>query len=93
MQAKSKTKTDKFWAWAHEMVGSGNHGDLVRLWAGGRAAANQIEFIKEYGSAHPNDQITKDACKAAEDELEFGSEETSLNYDNNNNKKTKTKTN
>ena len=74
MQAKSKTVTDKFWAWAHEMVGSGNHGDLVRLWAGGRSASNQIEYIKHYGSASPHAQIDKDAS-IAEEELKFASEE------------------
>jgi predicted HicB family RNase H-like nuclease len=54
----------------------------------------QIEFIKEYGSAHPNAQINKDACKAVEDEgLEFASEETLTDNNNNNNYNKKTKTN
>ena len=53
MHAKSKTFADRFCAWSHHIVGSGQHGDIVRLLAGGRAAANQIEYMKQYGSALP----------------------------------------
>lgn len=31
----------------------GGHGDRVRLLAGGRQVASQIQYIKKYGSAHP----------------------------------------
>jgi len=51
--------TDKFWAWAHEMVGSSKHGDLVRLLAGARSAAKQIEYMKEYGTSHPPEYLPK----------------------------------
>jgi hypothetical protein len=53
MQAKSKTFADRFAAWSHHLVGSGKYGDLMRLLAGGKTVANQIEYMKTYGSAHP----------------------------------------
>ena len=52
-QARSRSSTDRFLAWLLEQMGSGLHGDLVRLLAGGRAAASQIEYTKKYGSALP----------------------------------------
>lgn len=53
MQQKSKAFTDKFIGWLLELVGSGNHGDIVRLLAGGRGASNQVEHMNKYGSARP----------------------------------------
>lgn len=34
-------------------LGSGKHGDAMRLLAGGGSAANQIEYTNKYGSALP----------------------------------------
>lgn len=53
MQQKSNHFTDKFIAWVLEQVGGGKYGDTLRLLAGGKNAANQIEFINQYGSARP----------------------------------------
>lgn len=44
---------DKFCAWAFETLGGGKHGDLMRVLAGAKSAANQIEYVKKYGSAKP----------------------------------------
>lgn len=41
------------------MVGSSKHGDLVRLLAGARSAAKQIEYMKEYGTSHPPEYLPK----------------------------------
>lgn len=48
---------DKFCAWALEAAGSGSHGDLVRLIAGGKTAAAQIEYVKKYGTALPTPML------------------------------------
>eukprot|EP01038_Epipyxis_sp_PR26KG_P007135 gene7135-9735_t len=53
MQMKSKSFTDKFIAWAVELIGSGSHGDMVRSILGGKSASNQIEHMNRYGSALP----------------------------------------
>lgn len=53
MQQKSNSFTDKFIAWMLEHIGSGTYGDTLRLLAGGKNAANQIEFISKYGTASP----------------------------------------
>jgi hypothetical protein len=53
MLAKSKSFTDKFCAWAHEVIGSNKHGDLLRLLAGAKQASHQMEYMKQYGSAMP----------------------------------------
>ena len=53
MLAKSKSFTDKFCAWAHDVIGSNKHSDLLRLLAGAKQASNQMEYMKQYGSAMP----------------------------------------
>jgi hypothetical protein len=49
----SKSLMDKFCAWAFETLGGGKHGDLMRVLAGAKSAANQIEYVKKYGSSKP----------------------------------------
>lgn len=52
-QRRSQSYTDKFVAWLLEALTSGQHGDLVRLMAGGKSAAMQLDHINKYGSARP----------------------------------------
>lgn len=52
-QLRSKHLMDKFCLWALDSAGSGMHGDLVRLIAGGKTAASQNEYVKKYGTALP----------------------------------------
>ena len=51
--------------WFHDLIGSGRHGDLVRLIAGGRSASGQIEYVKQYGSANPNAVLELEAKERA----------------------------
>lgn len=37
----------------HTWIGSGAHGDTVRLMAGARQVANQIDYVREHGTASP----------------------------------------
>eukprot|EP01039_Chlorochromonas_danica_P006576 gene6576-7266_t len=53
MQTNSNSFTDKFFTWMLELLGTGKHGDTVRTLAGGRSAANQIEYINRFGTALP----------------------------------------
>eukprot|EP01031_Cornospumella_fuschlensis_P030849 gene30849-37280_t len=53
MHTKSKTFSDKFFAWLLELLGAGKHGDTVRSLAGARSAANQIEYINKFKTASP----------------------------------------
>lgn len=52
----SITFSDKFSHWLHDVATAGNHGDVVRNIAGGKAVASQTEFIREFGSSDPIDQ-------------------------------------
>lgn len=61
MRSKVLDPTNKVIGWVHEAVSRGAHGDLVRLLAGGRSAANQMEFIREHGSARVKYNASRDA--------------------------------
>lgn len=52
----SKSKMDRFCAWAFEQAVASKHGDLMRLLAGAKSAANQIEYVKKYGNGLPVDE-------------------------------------
>lgn len=49
----ANSKMDKFCMWAFETIGGGKHGDLLRLLAGAKSAANQIEYVKKFGTSSP----------------------------------------
>ena len=50
-RSKEFHSTNAIIKWVHDTVSKGAHGDFVRLLAGGRAAASQMEYIKKFGSA------------------------------------------
>ena len=50
------TFSDKFSLWLHDVATAGTHGDIIRNIAGGKSAALQLEFIREFGTSDPSDQ-------------------------------------
>ena len=61
-QERQQVTSPLFALWVQ--VGSGKHEDLVRLLAGGDTAANQMEYMKQHGSALPIAEETVDAASA-----------------------------
>lgn len=60
--------TNQMIGWMHEAVSKGAHGDIVRLLAGGKGAASQMEFIKKHGSAEVQPSAINDEHHHAESE-------------------------
>jgi digalactosyldiacylglycerol synthase len=58
--ARTQQNTNKFIGWIHEVMSRGDHGDLMRMMAGGRGVASQMEYMKEHGTAKANYSLSED---------------------------------
>ena len=81
MMRRGQGFSDKFSLWMHELASGGSHGDLVRSVAGGKAAANQAEYIREHGSADPEKRISRERMDTITGVSESGDGDTSEDSD------------